>query len=389
RTNHACYDAPVKFPRALAVLPLLALSALLFSACVSVENPQGWGAPAFTANAVYYQESKDHISGASLASDGSATRSWTFPDKNNAQDKDLSLKAIYGAPVVEGEAVYFSTFSAGVFALNKDTGRPIWRVSSGFSGDIVGGVSLGGGKVAFGTTDGDLHLLDAKDGKLAAGWPSGGVNFGKGVWAGPIIAGDVVYVASMDGTVDALKLADGSRTWPKPFSASGAIAEIRVLDEAHLFVPSLNKHVYILNRADGSIAQDFRASDWVWGGAAFKDNVAYFGDFAGHVYALDITTGKDRWPSIKLGNDRVKAAPQIVGDVVVFGDRQPTIHFLQASDGSRLGIPFPVVKAGTIRADGTTLQDGSVVFLTTNGRMFKADPKTQTVVELSVGGAGK
>lgn len=384
-----CYDAQVKFPRAFAALPLLALVALLFSACVSVENPQGWGAPAFTPNAVYYQESKDHLSGAALAPDGSATRSWVFPDKNNPLDKDLKLKAIYGAPVVDGDAVYFSSFAGGVFALSKDTGRPIWRVSSGFSGDIVGGVTLGGGKLAFGTTDGDVHLVDARDGKPVAGWPKDGVNFKKGVWAAPIIAGDLVYVASMDGTVDALRLSDGSRAWPKPFSATGAIAELRVLDDAHLFAPSLNKHVYVLNRADGSVAQDFRAQDWVWGGTAFKDGTAYFGDFSGHVYALDITTGKDKWPTISVGSDRVKAAPQIVDDVVVFGDRGPTIHFLKASDGSRLGIPFPVVKAGTIRADGTTLQDGSVVFLTTNGRMFKADPKTQTVVELSVNGAGK
>ena len=379
----------MKSPRTLAVLPLLAVVALLFSACVSVENPQGWGAPTFTPNAVYYQESKDHLSGATLAADGSATRSWVFPDKNNGQDKGISLDAIYGAPIVDGDAVYFSSFLAGVFALNKDTGRPIWRVSTGFSGDIVGGVSVGGGKVAFGTTDGDLHLLDEKDGKPSLGWPQGGVNFGKGVWATPIISGDVVYVASMDGTVNALKLSDGSRTWAKPFSATGAIAEIRILDDNYLFAPSLNKHVYILNRADGSLAQDFRAEDWVWGGAAFKDNTVYFGDFSGHVYALDITTGKDMWPSISLGSDRVKAAPQIVGDVVVFADRKPTIHFFSAKDGSRLGIPFPVVNAGTIRADGTTLQDGSVVFLTTNGRMFKADPKTQTVAELSVNGAGK
>ncbi len=373
------------------MLPLLVLSALLFSACVSVENPQGWGSPAFTSNAIYYQESKDHISGATLAADGSASRSWVFPDKNNPADKDIQLKAIYGAPIVDGDAVYFSSFTGGVFALNKETGRPVWRLSTGFSGDVVGGVSVGGGKVAFGTTDGDVHLLDEKDGKPSVGWPAGGVHFGKGVWAAPIIAGDVVYIASMDGTVDALKLADGSRTWAKPFSASGAIAELRVLDDQHLFAPSLNKHVYILNRADGGVAQDFRANDWVWGGAAFKDNTAYFGDFSGHVYALDITTGKDKWPSIALGDDRdrVKAAPQVVGDVVVFGDRSPTIHFLSVADGSRLGPPFPVVKAGTIRADAVTLQDGSVVFLTTNGRMFKADPKTQTVVELSVNGAGK
>jgi outer membrane protein assembly factor BamB len=288
--------------------------------------------------------------------------------------------------VIDGDVVYSSSFSGGVFALNKSDGRPIWRITTGYSGDIVAGVAVAGGKVAFATTDGDVHVVNAKDGRASDGWPAGGVKYGKGIWTAPIIKGDVVYVAVMDGKVDALKLADGSKAWSQPFDATGAIASLQLLDDNRLFAPSLNKHVYILNAADGSVAQDFHAADWVWAGAAFKDNVAYFGDFSGRAYALDITTGKDRWPTVSLGKDRVKSGPAIVDDVVVFGDRVPAVHFLKASDGSRLGIGVPLNGAGTLRADAVA-KDGQVYFVTTAGRLFKADPGTQTVNEVVVNGA--
>lgn len=375
----------MKFPRALAVTPVLLLVALLFSACVSVEKPQGWGSPAFSADSIILQESKDHLAAVRVAANG-ATRAWVFPDKARPEDKELKLAAIYGTPVVDGDAVYFSSFNGGIFALNKTDGRPIWRLASGFKGDVVSGVSVSGGKLAFGTTEGNLYLVDAKDGKPSAGWPKGGVSYKKGIWAAPIIKGDLVYVATMDGKVDALKLADGSTVWPAPFNSTGAVAALQLLDDGHLFAPSLNKHVYILNTADGSVAQDYKARDWVWSGGAFKDNAVYFGDFSGNVYAVDITTGADRWPATALGEDRVKAGPAIVDDVVVFGDRVPAVHFLKASDGSRLGIGVPLTGAGTIRADAVA-KDGAIYLVTTSGRLFKADPGTQTVNEVAVSGA--
>ena len=158
------------------------------------------------------------------------------------------------------------------------------------------------------------------------------------------------------------------------------------MGDGHLFAPSLNKRVYILDAATGRALQELPTKDWVWSGAAFKDNVAYFGDFSGNVYALDITTGTNRWKDVSLGDDRVKAGPAVVGDVVVFGDRAPAVHFLQASDGSRLGIGVPLVGAGTIRSD-LVARDGAAYALTTSGRLFKIDAKTQTVNEVTVAGA--
>ena len=57
------------------------------------------------------------------------------------------------------------------------------------------------------------------------------------------------------------------------------------MNDTTLFAPGLNKHVYLLNAADGSIQQDFVANDWVWTQPAYDPDrhLAYFGDFAGEL----------------------------------------------------------------------------------------------------------
>src|SRR5690606_37090665 len=131
-------------------------------------------------------------------------------------------------------------------------------------------------------------------------WPEGGVRFGKGIWASPVLYGDNVLVASMDGEVAAIRVADASPAWAESFEADGAITELALIDTGGgevLFVPSIDRHVYLLDPATGQQVGGFTAEDWIWTTPAFDpgSNVAYFGDFSGNVYALDITTSQLAW----------------------------------------------------------------------------------------------
>src|SRR6185312_3578318 len=177
-------------PRALAVLPLLALIALLATACVGTESPQGWAAPVFDGNTVYFMPNKDRLAAANLAADGSSAQiTWNFPDKNNTADKDVQLQAVYGQPVIDGNRIYFTSFSGGVFALDKASGRPLWRMKDELSGNVAGGLAVGDKLLAFGTTDGHLYVVNKGDKTPAPGWPADGQKFGDGIWAAPIIKG--------------------------------------------------------------------------------------------------------------------------------------------------------------------------------------------------------
>jgi outer membrane protein assembly factor BamB len=379
------YHDDVKAPRALIAAPLLLLFLAATSACVSTENPQGWAAPVFDGSTTLFLQSHTRVGAAPVPGDTpSTTMAWSFPDKNSADQKGISFKAVYGEPVVDGGRIYLTTYDGGVFALDQATGKPIWRVKgSDLSGNIVGGAAVGADVVVFGTTDGHVYAVKKADGSTADGWPRGGVDAGAGVWAAPVIKDGAVFVATMAGDLRAWNLADHAEKWK--FKASGAIANFELLADGRLFVPSLNKHVYFVDSVSGAQKGEFQASDWVWTQPAVKDGVAYFGDFGGNVYALNIKGDApvELW-RYSTGSNRVKSGPAIVGDVVVIADRQPMVHFVGAKDGKLLN-KVPIQGSGTVRAD-LAVKDGFVYISTTAGGLFRADPGTRSVTEITVSG---
>jgi eukaryotic-like serine/threonine-protein kinase len=365
--------------------PLLFFLVLLATACVGTENPEGWAAPVFDGDTVYFLQSHDRLAAAPLSSTATSTQiTWSFPDKSRTEDKDVSLKAVYGEPVIDGDRLYVSSYSGGVFALNKADGRPVWRMKDEIEGNVVGGVAVSGNVLAFGTTEGHLYVVNKTDKSPAPGWKQSGVSYNSGIWATPIIKDGILYVATMGGDLHAIDVATGAEKWEKPFHSSGAIADFNFASDTQLVVPSLNKHVYLLNPADGSMLGDFVASDWVWTQPKYKDGKAYFGDFSGKAYALDITTMAIDWTA-QLGDTRVKSAAAIVDNVVMIGDRKPVVHFLDASAGGRELNAVPLLNDGTVRAD-ITVKDGFGYVSTTNGKLLRANPKDKSVNEIIVGG---
>jgi len=362
----------------------------VFAACVRVTNPDGWAAPVIDGQDVYVSTSKGHISAVTLQDGDAATARWTFPDKDRDPDKKIEPEAIYGDPVIDGDRVYLATFSAGVFALNKADGRPVWPTNgtntSQIKGNLAGGVALANGILYFGTTEGRLYAWNASDGSPA--WPEP-KRFDRGIWATPVVAGDNLFVATMGGEVHALSLADGSPAWIDPFVATGAIADLFALDDGRLFVPSINRHAYVLNAEDGTILADYRARDWVWTEPAVTDSHVFFGDFGGHVYGLDITAtpASPLWDPVSLEGERVKAGAAIIGDVLIVADRKPVVTFINATTGQILN-RVPIEDAGTVRSN-VHVADGFAYILTTKGRLFRANPQNYSVAEIALTGVKK
>lgn len=370
---------------AIFILALLALP--LLSSCVKVLNPVGWTAVAFDGDTAFFTTSKGRLSAVDVNGDA-GTAKWTFPDPDNSADKKIQTKAIYGAPIIEGDRVYLSTFHGGIFALDKATGRPIWadpeNAHQGIDGDIISGVASAGDVLFFGTTEGRLYARNKSDGLAAPGWASPR-SFGGGIWATPVVEGDTVYIATMEGEVHAVSVQDGSERWTKPFSSSGAIADLQLV-QGLLFAPSVNRTAYFLRPEDGSLAGQYKADDWLWTNSASDDGRAFFGDFGGNVHAIDITSFTEAWKA-NVEDERIRSGPAIVGDVLVVADRKPVVSFINLADGKILNT-VPILGAGSVRSD-LTVKDGHVYIATTSGKLFRAEPETRRVVEVQLSGVKK
>ena len=371
--------------RAKLLLPVVLAVALLSSACVGFSEPRGWAEPVFDGDTVYAFLDRDEFVAASLDDFGAEWR-WTFPDDDLDAEEEIELEAVYGPPLFAGERIILAGFSGEMVALGTEgrylLGRGGWHRDD-VNGSIVGGATLAGDRFAFGTTEQRFYVRSVEDGGSVPGWPIDGRRLDGEIWSQPVVVGGTLYVGTMDGKLYAFDLETGQELWAEPFDADGAIADLAYIGDGVLFVPTLRGEVWLVDVETGrALRQPFEAEGWVWTRPAVQDGIAYFGDFDDFVYAMDLGTGRTLWTY--LAEDKVKAQPVIIGDVLIVGDEGGTVHFVDLATGVRRNAVH-LDKAGKIRA-GLVEKEGFAWILGTEGRLYRADPETLTVVQREVRG---
>jgi len=107
-----------------------------------------------------------------------------------------------GAPVLEGNTLYASSFKNQTIAIEGPTGRPLWTRDHGGAG----GVTLSSSYVIVTDNQGGVFGLDKQSG--AASWSQTGL--ARRQLTGPALQGDYVVVGDMDGYVHWLQQSDGA-----------------------------------------------------------------------------------------------------------------------------------------------------------------------------------
>ena len=91
-------------------------------------------------------------------------------------------------------------------AVNLSDGSPRWKKL--LPGGVVSSVAVKGSLVISTATDGVVRANDVATGDLKWTYPAGAPFF-----AGPAVAGDVVYAGDLKGMVHAIGLVDGKGAW--------------------------------------------------------------------------------------------------------------------------------------------------------------------------------
>jgi outer membrane protein assembly factor BamB len=358
-------------------LPIAAI-ALLMASCGGNAPPDGWAPPVITEDTYFLFQRKDQLSAIDRES-GAVL--WSFPNDNLADQDDIDLEAVYGAPLLHDGALIITSYAGEIMSVDVRTGALRWIRS--LNGPVVApAIIVGDNAIAIGTTESRLYVISAVDGAPIAPWGQDGVSTPDGVWAPVIPLEDGFAVATMDGRVQKYALATGSEVWPEPFKISGAIASLSLTPDGRIFVPSLNRRAYLLDPGSGQqIGQPFQAEEWLWGQPAFDGNTAYVADLYGNTYAVDLETMTADW-KYETGR-RTKSGPVIVGDKLVIADREPVVHFIQRDNGRQIHV-VPVLDTKTIRADAVVEGDFAY-YMSVDGRLLRADPEQRLVADVAVG----
>lgn len=183
------------------------------------------------------------------------------------------------ATVVDG-AVYVGCRDSNVYALDALTGREKWHFNNEASW-VNSSPAVVDGKVIFATSDTSLfHMVDAASGKSAVRQQSSAY-----IFSSPTVAGDVVYLGVLNGTLEARDRKTGALLWNYEVEKSKENLSWVLTSERKFNSPLLFHSSW---RESPTVETDLQFRI----GAIFStplvvDGVVYFGSTDGCLYALE------------------------------------------------------------------------------------------------------
>lgn len=313
------------------------------------------------------------------------------------------------APIIAGNRLYFIDNDGVFVALNKDTGKVVWKKQLGklnasspayWRGTLLAvnleppqamGVRARDGKVLwkrslparaessplvigstmyFGSESGDFFALNARTGKTR--WQ---IKVDGGVKAAPAYSKGTLYVGDYAGQMYGIRAKDGAIRWKTgdlgSGLGSGRFYSTPAVAFGRVYAGNVDGRVYSFDRQTGEIAWTFSAGDYVYSGVAAADGPrikpsVYFGSHDKHVYALRADNGKLIW--------KARPGGQVSGPATVIGT---VAYFSTFSGNSTLGFN---IKTGrrVFKIDdgeyGPAVSDGERLYVTGGSAVYAFRP---------------
>ncbi|MFD8824145.1 PQQ-binding-like beta-propeller repeat protein [Streptomyces sp. NPDC059605] len=199
---------------------------------------------------------------------------------------------------VEGGRIHASD-GPSLYALDAATGAEQWRLQTDA---WVYSLKAGRGTVVTGTRGGGVQAWEASSGEKL--WESSGLQTDfETAEAGPVIHDGTVYLWQ-DARLRAVDARTGIERWSYPIgdaaSCGGVPVRVTAAPDGYVYV-SAGARVLAVETMSGHVRWHFESPSVFLSPPAFAPGPAvtgggvYLADYLGTVYAIDASTGKDRW----------------------------------------------------------------------------------------------
>jgi len=339
---------------------------------VQTNNPEGWAGPAATDAILVAITDKGELSAfetAAVQSD-SAKPLWKFPTGD--EDPELDLEAIYGTPLIIGDTVYFGAYSGEVWALALDDGSVKWSFDT--HAPIIAGLAARETALYAANDAGTLFALDPASGDELRRFSTG-----DSVWGAPLVAGDLLYVAAVNGRLYALNAETFDLQWDDPYQTGHGLISDLVIENDTVVVGGLDRALHAVDAQTGEELWTFKSDNWFWGRPLVLDGTVYAPNLDSRVYALDLDSGDEAMPAFEA-EEPVRSAPVLAGDALVIIDRTGNVYGVSKDLSEQLW-DAPAVLEKTVLSDPLVL-DGKVLVSSDGGGLFSVDPEAGTFVQV-------
>jgi len=309
--------------------------------------------PVFADGVIYTADAKGQLTAVGAEK---GNKIWTIKTK----------QAFSGGPAVGESLLVMGTLDGTVLAFDAADGSERW--SARVSSEVLAVPGISENIVVVRCIDGRVFGLDANTGTRVWIYDSsvplltlrGNTNI--------LLRGSTVFVGYPDGTVAALQVADGTVMWSQSVVSPDGRTELErladigiqmVIVASDLIVSSYKKRIASLAADSGRLLW-FKEIPSFTGVQVDRTNLAV-SDFGGNLWLLDRRNGSTLWKIDQLTN-RGLTLPAFYGDLVVVGDKEGYLHWINISDGAFVARE----REGKKGFAGAPLTVGTTLYVLTN-----------------------
>jgi len=249
-------------------------------------------------------------------------------------DADLSIT---GGPGSSETLTMIGSEEGDVLAYASESGDFLWQAK--VSSEVLAAPQEAYGIVVVRTIDGKIYGLDAHDGSRLWIYDRTVPALTLRGTSNPVITGDVVIAGFDGGRLAAIELHTGKLIWETSVSlASGSSQLERMVDiDSDPLIIGNDIYVATFQGRLASVALENGRITWTrdissYAGLTSDGKNIYITDDQSHVWALERSSGNSVWKQENLFARQV-TAPATIGDLVVVGDLEGYLHWMDKSSG--------------------------------------------------------
>jgi outer membrane protein assembly factor BamB len=202
-------------------------------------------------------------------------------------------------PDLEGGVLYFGTGSGHLYALDLASGGLKWKFKT--DGVVHSSPALAYGMVYFGSWDTYLYALDARTGQQKWKFKTENIHDAmRGIQASPLVYDGKVYFGARDAHFYALDAFTGQEQW-KHFADWAWILSSAAAYKGTVYVGTSDSNgLLAFDARTGEVKYTFDTQTYLYSSPAIAGGTAYFGNFTGTMFALDLKSEGKAWAEFQL-----------------------------------------------------------------------------------------
>lgn len=195
--------------------------------------------PAVDGSTVYVGDTEGVLYALDLITGKEKWRFLTVGNGLKNEDFGFDRRAIISSPTIKDNSVFVGCRDGFFYAVNKDSGKELWRVDHEVSW-VISSLAVKDTIVVTGTSDGRfVQAVNSNTGRQI--WKTKTSSI---VWSSPVIYNDKVYIGSGEGVLYCLDLYSGEIV--NRFQAQASIFSSPVISDSLLFFGSDDGRLYAL-----------------------------------------------------------------------------------------------------------------------------------------------